>query len=139
MFTLLYRHFETSTKSSLHPEFFELFSKTLELIRNKTEILKLLNLNWKTLTKSVIERFKTHKCTEERISSPPDWVVQGFMHILSRLLDETTACDLEELIPYLFQTLLFPEGGTNKLKTATSRKEAYELIYIICKYNPSSL
>ena len=82
----------------------------------------MLKLDWKILTKSVIERFKTHKCTEERLRSPPDWVVQGFMHILSKLLDENTAKDLEELIPYLFQTLLFPDGGTNKLKTATTRK-----------------
>lgn len=44
------------------------------------------------------------------------------MKILSRLLTNETIGDFVQLVPYLFQNLLFPEGGLNKLKTSASRK-----------------
>lgn len=37
------------------------------------------------------------------------------------------------LVKYIFQNNLFPESGQNKLKNSKSRKDAYELIYEICK------
>lgn len=43
-----------------------------------------------------------------------------------------------ELVPYLFQNLLFPEGGLNKFKSAANRKEAYELVYKICAASGSN-
>jgi ubiquitin carboxyl-terminal hydrolase 34 len=132
IFRLIYENFEKCNKESLFTEYFELFSELLEMLTKHPDVLEKLQLNWIILTKSIIDLFRAHKCTEERLSSPVDWVVQGFMRILSKLLTQDTLSYFVELVPYLFQNLLFPEGGVNKLKTAATRKEAYELIYNIC-------
>jgi hypothetical protein len=44
------------------------------------------------------------------------------MKILGKLLDSKTLDYFIELVPYLFQNLLFPEGGHNKLKNPNTRR-----------------
>lgn len=122
IFRMIYENFEKCNKESLFTEYFELFSGLLEMLRRHPSVLERLQLNWMILTRSIIDLFRSHKCTEERLSSPVDWVVQGFMRILSKLLTEETLEHFVGLVPYLFQSLLFPEGGRNKLKTAATRR-----------------
>ena len=119
---MVYENFEKCKKESLFTEYFELYSELLEMLRRHPEVLEKLQLNWMILTRSIIDLFRSHKCTEERLSSPVDWVVQGFMRILSKLLNQDTLHNFVELVPYLFQNLLFPDGVRNKLKTAATRK-----------------
>jgi hypothetical protein len=89
----------------------------LEMLHNHPEVLEKLQLNWVILTKSIIDLFRAHKCKEETLSSPVDWVAQGFMRTLSKLLHLNTLDYFIQLVQYLFQGLLFPEGGVNKLRT----------------------
>lgn len=137
MFRMIYSNFEKCNKSSLYIQYFELFSSMLEMLHSHPGVLARLELNWVILTKSIIDLFKAHKCTEERMSSSVDWVAQGFMRTLSKLLHLNTLDYFIDLVQYLFQNLLFPEGGLNKLKTPTTRKEAYELVYKICAMGPN--
>ncbi len=80
----------------------------------------------------MISLFLAHKSTEAGLNSPPDQVAQGYLHILSKMLNDNTLPLLVPLVKFLFQQSLFPESGQNKLKNSKSRKEAYELLHSIC-------
>jgi len=84
-----------------------------------------LKLNWRMLTNSMIKQYKEHKCKEESLNSPPDEVAQGFLRIITKLLDTEYLDDLEDLVSFIFKSSLFPESGLNKLKNSKSRKDAY--------------
>ncbi len=95
------------------------------MLRENTKVLERLKLNWKMLTNSMIKQYMEHKCREESLNSPPDEVAQGFLRIISRLLDTEYLEDLTGLVSFIFKSSLFPETGLNKLKNSKSRKDAY--------------
>ena len=63
------------------------------------------------------------------MTSKPDQVAEGLLKIIAKLLHSDTIEVIVNLVPFIFQLSLFPEKGRNKLKTAKSRQDAYELIY----------
>lgn len=63
------------------------------------------------------------------MTSKPDQVAQGLLKIIGKLLNSETIEVVVNLVPFIFQQSLFPEKGRNKLKTAKSRQDAYNLIY----------
>lgn len=73
----------------------------------------------------MISLFLSHKSTEAGLNSPPDQVAQGYLRILSKMLNDNTLNEMVPVVKFLFQQSLFPETGQNKLKNAKSRKEAY--------------
>lgn len=89
-FKLVYENFEKCDKSTLSIEYFDLYSKLLEVLKVHPALLTKLGLNWLILTKSMISLFLAHKSTETGINSPPDCVAQGFLIILKKLLDSNT-------------------------------------------------
>lgn len=137
-FRLVYGNFEKCDKSTLSLEYFELYSKLLEVLKLHPELLQKLSLNWLILTRSMIALFLAHRSTETGLNSPPDQVAQGFLRILRKLLDPSTVQEHLPLVRFLFQQSLFPESGQNKLKNGRSRKEAYELLYEICAVGENS-
>lgn len=131
-FWLVYGNFEKCDKSTLSLEYFELYSELLEILKLHQELLPKLELNWVILTQSMISLFLEHKSTEAGLNSPPDQVAQGYLRILSKMLNENTLTLMVPLVKFLFQQSLFPESGQNKLKNSKSRKEAYELLHAVC-------
>lgn len=131
-FWLVYGNFEECDKATLSLEYFELYSELLEILKLHQELLPKLELNWMILTQSMISLFLTHKSTEAGLNSPPDQVAQGYLRILSKMLNGNTLPEMVPLVKFLFQNSLFPESGQNKLKNSKSRKEGYELIHAIC-------
>lgn len=63
------------------------------------------------------------------MTSKPDQVAEGLLKIIAKLLNSDTIEVIVNLVPFIFQQSLFPDKGRNKLKTAKSRQDAYELIY----------
>lgn len=129
LFNLIYRIFDKCDKSTLTIEYFDLFTSLLEILRAHEQAMEKLNLNWEILTKEMITLYKSHECTEASMNSKPDQVAQGFLRIMSKLLNNETSSEIVELVPYIFQSSLFPENGKNKLKNSKSRQDAYDLIY----------
>ena len=134
LFNLVYKIFDKGDKSTLNIEYFDLFSSLLEILRVHPQLMPKLGLNWLILTKSIIQLYMTHECTESSINSKADQVAQGLLRIISRLLNKDTVNEIIQLVSFIFQKSLFPENGKNKLKNSKSRQDAYELIYEICKY-----
>lgn len=56
----------------------------------------------------MVSLYKSHECTEASMNSKPDQVAQGFLRILSKLMNNDTATEIVELVPYIFQSSLFP-------------------------------
>lgn len=121
-FWLVYGNFEKCDKSTLSLEYFDLYSELLEILKLHQELLPKLQLNWLILTQSMISLFLSHKSTETGLNSPPDQVAQGYLHILSKMLNGNTVHLMVPLVKFLFQQSLFPESGQNKLKNSKSRK-----------------
>ncbi len=134
LFNLIYKNFENCDKESLNIEYFDLYSNLLEFLNTHSSLLEKLKLNWMILTKSMIKLFQNHKSTEITLNSPTDQVAQGFLRIIKKLLNEETIKEFIPLVKFIFKENLFPEGGQHKLKNSQSRKDAYNLIYEICRH-----
>ncbi len=59
----------------------------LELLQNHSDLLEKLKLNEQILAQSMVQLYKEHDCTETSLNSKPDHVAQGFLRILSKLLN----------------------------------------------------
>ena len=90
LFNLVYKIFDKGDKSTLNIEYFDLFSSLLEMLRVHPALLPKLGLNWLILTKSMIQLYIEHECTEHSINSKADQVAQGLLRIISRLLNKET-------------------------------------------------
>jgi len=87
-FNLVYKNFEQCDKSTLSIEYFDLYSSLLEVLKTHPELLEKLKLNWLILTKSMIQLYTQHSCNETSLNSKPDHVAQGFLRILSKILNK---------------------------------------------------
>lgn len=91
------------------------------------------------ILKTIIELFMSHPSSEKSLSSPEDYAAVGFMKIIGTLL--ATQSFSHGFVKFLFRECLFPEGNnrSHQLRSSNSRKQAYELIYRMCRLDGRQL
>ena len=90
LFNLINKNFEQCDKTTLTIEYFDLYSNLLEILQNHPRLYEKLKLNEEILAKSMVQLYKEHRCTETGLNSKPDYVSQGFLRILGKLLNKET-------------------------------------------------
>lgn len=135
-FNIVYSNFEKCNKKDLSLEYFDLFSGALEEARSNNLLQQLGGNN---ILETVVKVFREHETTEKSLSSPEDHVAIGFMRLIGTLLTGDYLPD--GFVGFLFNDCLYPQQGNKRheLKSTRSRKEAYELIYRLCKNDPRQL